>query len=421
MQFGTWAGIGMIGGLLVYIIWQMGYRKKSIDQMLVGNISLLFKLLGAGSTAGEVYNLMEIAMDERGYTLGAAFSRFGWIGIIEVLCTIIFMSVIANGLKKAAEDGVITVFEYAKIVVFSTPAFLIGFFCTSYIHILYLESINHIEFIQSEGPWRLLPILGMEIIDAGELNTDGFPRGSVLEDWKIQIEGSAVFLIYTTPLINIAMIYFTWKKVKMEMANGGITSGGGGGNINPTVLPGSIKANLPKLRNYFGFDEAGFEKWLGEYIGMDMTSKVMVNTTRTHPDVKSKKIQPMAALKEITGKILGKVSTKRSPHPTGVRGIEELGTKIHKLLKKIDKIVSDLNGLNTRKTSLENAGKSIANINVNIKGKEGEREKEKIALMKLHNEREDVKDDLKGLLVQHNFHGCKAGHQDDLSSRVAAL
>ena len=97
MSLGTIIAIIGIAGIIYWYV--KSAKKVNFNSMAEENVEFMFKSLSAIGTIVEVFNLALGAMDSMGMDLFQALSRYMIAGIIEILLSFLFISVVSNKLK----------------------------------------------------------------------------------------------------------------------------------------------------------------------------------------------------------------------------------------------------------------------------------------------------------------------------------
>ena len=214
-------------------------KGKGVDDFLNGEIVGSYRTIAGFSTILEVVGLAIIAEQSRGMPIFSGLSRFGTIGIFEIIATFYFQSKVNEYFQEAYADGKLTWGEKIRIIFKSLPLFLLGFCITYFIFILYMESLYNLKvsFTGSLWPWNVLaitPISG-EFYDHMRQMTV-FPR---------TIELSAVFLIFCTPVVSIMQVVGLFIATKSSKKSKTSSSPAPAPTTTSTSAPASAPPTTP--------------------------------------------------------------------------------------------------------------------------------------------------------------------------------
>ena len=306
----------VIGG----IAWWMIKNKITFDSLLEANLISFFKIVQAFSTLGEVVVLSSIATTAGRMTLSDAIFRFGILGLLEVISTYAFITAFNAELKKAADDGHINIFEMLRIIIVAVPIFFVGFVFTNFVALAYLESCNYLEMQNIlYNDWRVyFPILGLYFETDPNNFSDAMFNPATGELLPVKrLEWTAYVSIYMTPLLNIALVYFVYIKVKKDYLKArGKVSLKERFNLFWGYVTGRTRTSnsLIKIRGLatyhtiieknLGIDVNQFEKWVYEYIGKNLSTGGDAKGPKTHQDILDRKRTAPEVLKELTDRLL---------------------------------------------------------------------------------------------------------------------
>lgn len=337
------------------------------------------KVCAVASTYAEMKNLVGAAVTYRLVTGNIAHWRYGLIALMEVLSTLLFMQLFEFYILKANEDHKITRTETLIIFVKTFPFFLLAFFFTSGIHLLYLEAIGSIEmqFETINFFTSMFPILGSYI----ETNCDNFLHGDCTTIGQIEL--GAVALVYTTPMISILLVaYMVFlviptinRKFEEEHVEDIVEDKESDEkddneddhdnklkkNLNPNFEITGLRSVVPLLKKLIHqFNEIAFEKSIAAYCGIDPDDpRRLKESPTTHFSVKQhihwvnntdpKKPgappdgsrSPEAALKILTNSLLGSRTdeqTEGSHAPVPYRQIKGLQYYYEQMLEFVKEV-----------------------------------------------------------------------------------
>jgi hypothetical protein len=358
MALGTVIGIIFIA--IIGIWYYFNTKSKdpiNFNTLAEENVEFLFKSLSAVGTFIEVMNLSLVAMDSMGMDLFQAFSRYALIGVIEILTSFIFISVVSNSMRRAAEKNKLNFLELLKVLLKSIPVFFVGFVITGIIYLLYLESIFHLEAQQNNTQLWWLPILGFTL----EFNPNNYKL--IDPDWRQPISFASVFLIYTTTIFDIMLIYFLHRKYTNEVGNKSYVKKDVKDNKdskdkgkdtkeeskeapsekkseseapkkeepNPTKF--TIYEAIDQLETLFKWNASDIKARLNKVLGEDLSDKTMI-----HPDI-SNGTKTKDQIKTIMENlIVGQIGDS----PSGVLGFTDLNRQISIKEKEVQKVTSPL-------------------------------------------------------------------------------
>jgi hypothetical protein len=355
MSLGTVLGIVVLIGIAIaYYLNLKSKNPLNFNSLAEENVEFLFKSLSAIGTFIEVMNLSLVAMNSMGMDFFQAMSRYVLIGVIEVLTSFLFISVVSNSLRNAMEAGKLSTLELFYTILKSLPVFLIGFVVTGIIYLLYLESIFHLEAQQHNIRLWLLPILGFTL----EFDPSKFRL--IDPEWQQPISFASVFLVYTTTIFDIMLVYFLWRKyskqnIELKKNQSKKDSGNNKNNTdnkeNKSSSSNENKDNksenksentpskftlndaIEQLEILFRWSASDIKSRLNKVLGEDPSDKTMI-----HPDVSTGNKSKEEILKIMEKLIIGEIS----PSPSGVLGFIDLGRQISHKEKEIHKVTSPL-------------------------------------------------------------------------------
>lgn len=211
----------LLGGI-VFLFYRFlkSAREKgflTINQLLRDGSISFFHFVGSMSTIIEVVGLAIIAMTAGKMGLYNAFSRYILIGIIELFMTFMTIHIVFYLLKRAMDERSaggkkVIWWERLFIVAKGLPFWILGFFVTFGIALLYLESKGALvlEFTGNIAPWSFIEITGMSSVQLNNVPQLG-----------------ALIMIFTTPMLTLIMfsmiIFFSndhlHKIMEMEHMN----------------------------------------------------------------------------------------------------------------------------------------------------------------------------------------------------------
>lgn len=414
-------------GFIAVVSWWV-YNKwfnpnpLTLNDLLIKNVESTFKALGAGGTVLEVINLSLVSMQNNGTDPFQAFGRNLLAGVMEVLLTWMFIGVISKSLKKASDDGKITIKEYIIIVIKALPSFIFGYLMTSQIHNFYLESIYHIEIQQKAPLVSWLPLTGFHM----ETNPSNFDL--IDPAWRQQINYVTLIMIYCTPVFNLMMVYFMWIKVKDEMdemnnkfdsleSNEKETSDN---NITETKEESKVQTNgleyyFDSIKNWFGVSENDIVSWLSNYIGSDIITGKTIKHNITDKDILSGVIKPQDLLIEVTEKLIG--SQKGNTH-TGLCGIKKATDDISAMITKYKALEEEINNRKDQRTDNRKKGISVGDLNVEINQYEADLRDLKDDIMEELSHRNGLKRGVINLFKGLNFNKISDNFIDSFDTEV---
>lgn len=357
MALGTVIGIICIA---IIGIWYYFNTKSSnpinFNTLAEENVEFLFKSLSAVGTFIEVMNLSLVAMDSMGMDLFQAFSRYALIGVIEILTSFIFISVISNSMRKAAEKNKLNFLELLKVLFKSIPVFFVGFVITGIIYLLYLESIFHLEAQQNNTQLWWLPILGFTL----EFNPSNYKL--INPDWRQPISFASVFLIYTTTIFDVMLIYFLWRKYTNELGNKNYVKqekkdkdkpkddkskeeskdkegaekkpeqeSSKKDSENPTKF--TIYEAIDQIESLFKWNASDIKSRLNKVLGEDLSDKTMI-----HPDI----VNGSKTKDQIKSIMENLIIGQAGDNPSGVLGYTDLTRQLSIKEKDVQKVTSPL-------------------------------------------------------------------------------
>jgi len=405
MSISNWAGIALV----VAVIWKIRSDKIDFDDILINNTISVFKWLQAASTAIEVGTLSFLAVNAGRMGLFEALGRFGLMGLLEVLTTLLFITVFQKAVKIASEDRVVTMLEGVVIFLKSFPLWFLAFGFTNQIHNAYFESINLLELQSLNTPgmfytWfpffdihleKDVTMFSQAMIDP--MTGDFYPQG--------RKEFSALVVIYATPILNILMVVFEIMRLSGLLDKKGEKKSVWGkfkGLFKKDPIDKSKTSSFKKLSadidSWFGLKGGEFDSWISDYIGLDMKTGKKKIVTNTHPDVKNKKMKPLDVMKEVTEKLLGKGNGD---------GFNKLKTFSDDLKKENDFMENKIKDFNS---DLEKYEKGDADkkkrLKITMKGHVSNIESSSKKLQMLTKSRFDLKEDLIKTLHDLNFNNA---------------
>jgi hypothetical protein len=351
MALGTVIGIICIVGIGVWYYFNSKSKDPiNFNSLAEENVEFLFKSLSAVGTFIEVMNLSLVAMDSMGMDLFQAFSRYALIGVIEVLTSFIFISVISNSMRRAAENNKLNFLELIKILFKSIPIFFVGFVITGIIYLLYLESIFHLEAQQQNIQLWWLPILGFNL----EFNSENFKL--INSEWQSPISFASVFLIYTTTIFDVMLIYFLWRKYTNELGNKNyLKKEDKKEQKDDKTFNKKEEKNkrddkdkkedftektkftifeaIDQLEVLFKWNASDIKARLNKVLGEDLSDKTMI-----HPDIVSKS-KTKDEIKNIMEKL---IVGELGDNPSGVLGYIDLNRQTNIKEKEVQKATSPL-------------------------------------------------------------------------------
>lgn len=390
MAIGTVLGIVFIAILGVwYYINSKSATPINFNSLAEDNVEFLFKSLSAVGTFIEVMNLSLVAMDSMGMDLFQAFSRYALIGVIEILTSFIFISVISNSMRRAAEINKLNILELFKILIKSIPIFFVGFVVTGIIYLLYLESIFHLEAQQHNIQLWWLPILGFTL----EFDTSKFQL--IDPQWRQPISFASVFLIYTTTIFDSMLIYFLWRKYTGEVTGKKFTKkeekkddkgkenkdkenkkDDGKKDNEESDKKGSedsakfsLNDAIDQLESLFKWNATEIKSRLNKVLGEDSSDITMI-----HPDITNNTKTKDEIKKIISNLIVG----QGGENPSGVLGFIDITRQATLKEKEVQKVTSPL-----------------AELEKKLKGAKWEDENDSYNDSKLKREKKEIEDKMK--------------------------
>lgn len=333
---------------IAYRIYRyMQTSKQTLEDLLINKSTVVFKLIQTASTGIEVVGLSLMAMN-RGITPFNAFSRYLLIGFAEALLTVLFLIVLEQSLRKAVKDGIITLGEIITTVIKSSIFFLLAFFMTGQIYMMYLESINQVEFQQPTFLTALIPILGSYVETDINLFTDAMvnAEGFIIQE---RIEYGAIVMIFVTPLFNLISLPFVIREVckgsKVALWRGRNKKGGDSKKDDQKAERAPFTGDPVATKEQSLFNRLA--KILTSHSGEQLykTYKALCGIEQHATVKKHSSITDNATLQrfqENAVKVLTGVGTLSSPE--GIEGFENLQSEIDKIKKgqEYKDIVKDL-------------------------------------------------------------------------------
>ena len=324
----SWILTAIIALAIIYIGYNIHKSKQGFSNYITNNPETIFKSLSTISTIGETMSLSIIAMNN-GWDMFSSFFRYGMIGIMEIYASYFFISSFVLNMNNATKDGYITAGELLGIFVKSLFFFVFAFAITGAIHFFYIESLNIVYGVQYDAtlfyPWIYVDFQINTLLEApadatyslDPKDADSWSGGIV--PGKISI--AVVFLIYSSTLFNIFLVitsFFNYegsirfKREKFEE----VEEIDENGIPIPNVAPPASKSNkyfktiksgedvalfnfTPFITSMFGINEAEFKKFIYEKIGLDLDTKLVINTAKTIPGT-----DPIAKTEKITNELI---------------------------------------------------------------------------------------------------------------------
>lgn len=355
---------GLIVAAIIYMYTQMKASKQSLNDYVTNNPDTIFKSLSIISTIGECASLAIIAMNNGWDTFSSLF-RYGMIGTMEIYASYFFISSFVYNMNKSTKDGYITFKELLGIFFKSSLFFIFAFGITGAIHFFYIESLNIVYGVQYDAklfyPWVYIDFEINTLLEAPADATysldpkdpDSWSGGVV--PGKISI--AIIFLIYSSTLFNIFLVitsFFNYEgKIRFrreeaieaeEVDENGIPI------PNVTPPPSSSKTNkyfknikssedvalfnfTPFITSMFGIDESEFKKFIYEKIGLDLDTKLAINTAKTIPGV-----DPIAKTEKITNELI-------NSSPWGLQKFYDHSWKVAEEMEILEKSMNKINEL----------------------------------------------------------------------------
>lgn len=329
MTFGLITGILLLLAMIAAGVY-MWYKGLSFDQLVAQNVAGTFKFLSAASTGFEVVGLTSIAIQSGRMDWFNALSRYSTLGLFEAIFSFLFISSFSESINKLLATNRLGIGNIFMTIVWSLPFFFLSFFVTSSIHFLYLESINWVETHQRYASW-------FTSLFYVNITTNPSKFLFTLPEQRGRIEAGALMMIYATQLISICLcivhLFNNRDKIQLTLyvkatepsdknvdpdpnagtASNPVNTGNNPPNTTPTTpkidLGGGLNAHIKEIEEIFGISAADFQTWLYELIGLDLGTKKTIQTTITHADVISGKMNPSTLLSTISNKIVGTGTT----------------------------------------------------------------------------------------------------------------
>lgn len=406
----------LLGFVLIgFFIWNIWFNPNPYtwDSLLFQNAPATFKVLGALSTIGEVINLALNDMQSNGSDPFQAFSRYILYGLIEIVLTFYFISVVSTNMEKAAADGKITFKEYFLMVMKAAPLFIFGFLATSQLHNFYLWSIYHVEYQQQTPVLWFLPMTG-SVVETNPMNFEIFTEENGY--YPLPIVPATVTLIYLTPVFNIILVFAQWYKVTKDISDGKYETVEIEIESDPEVnndeegkkktdLKNPIKTGLnsytKELDIWFGIDDTDFFSWLSKYIGSDISTGKDIRDHRiTNKDVLNGSASSQDILIDLTDKLIGGVSKNNY---TGLSGIKQITDNIGSLMTRYKTLESSINDLETQRKTLRSNNKKAGDITVEINDFKKDFETLKDDIMEELQYRKGIMKEFSNILTGLNF------------------